>query len=114
MLAQARQTPLSEPDCQKIKDTLHTLVELLAPARNTEKTNAVLAAAVKAGVNGQKDNDQQQAAKPGHGRNGASAFSGARKVAIQHAKLQSGERCPECERGKVYVQKGPKPLLRII
>lgn len=114
MLDQARQAPLSEPDCQKIKDTLHTLVDLLAPARNTEKINAVLAQAAEVGSGGQRDKDQQQAAKPGHGRNGASAFSGARKVAIQHAKLQSGERCPECERGKVYVQKEPKPLLRII
>jgi hypothetical protein len=42
VLDQARQTPLSEPDYQKIKNTLHTLVELLAPVRNTEKTSAVL------------------------------------------------------------------------
>ena len=42
VLDQALQAPLSEPDCQKIKDTLHTLVELLVPARNTEKTSAVL------------------------------------------------------------------------
>ncbi len=114
MLDQARRTPLSEPDYQKIKDTLHTWVELLAPARNTEKTNAVLAQAVEVVASEQRDNDPQQTATPGHGRNGASAFSGARKVAIQHAKLQSGERCPECERGKVYGQKEPKPLVRIV
>ena len=114
VLDQARETPLSEPDYQKIKDTLHTLVELLAPARNTEKTNAVLAPAEEAVASEQSSSAPQQAAKPGHGRNGASAFSGARKVAIQHAQLKSGELCPECERGRVYVQKNPKPLVRII
>jgi transposase len=114
MLDQARQAPLSEPDCQKIKDTLHTLVELLAPARNTEKTTAVLAQAVEAVNSEPRAPEPQRTSTPGHGRNGASAFSSARKIAIQHAKLKSGERCPECERGRVYVQKEPKPLVRIV
>jgi hypothetical protein len=43
VLEQARQAPLSEPDYQKLKDTLHLLVGLLQPARSTEKTRAVLA-----------------------------------------------------------------------
>src|SRR5207244_13406863 len=111
---QARQTPLSEPDCQKIKDTLHTLVELLASPRTTEKISTVLAEVAAAAAIEQSTSDQQIASKPGHGRNAATAFSGARKVAIQHAKLKSGDGCPECEKGKVYVQKEPKPLVRII
>jgi transposase len=105
VLDQARQRPLSEPDCRKIKDTLHTLVGLLAPARNTEKTSTVLAQAVGAVGNQQSISDQRQTATPGHGRNGASAFNGARKIAIQHAKLNSGDRCPECEQGKCPPQK---------
>ena len=112
VLDQARQAPLSEPDYQKIKDTLHTLVELLAPARNTEKTSAVLPKAAEA-VEQTADTNTQQA-KPGHGRNAAAAFSGAHKVTVQHAELKSGDRCPDCEKGKVYMQKEPKPLVRII
>ena len=32
VLDEARQTPLSGPDYQKLKGTLHTLVELLTPS----------------------------------------------------------------------------------
>jgi transposase len=112
VLDQARQAPLSEPDYQKIKDTLHTLVELLTPVRNTEKTSAVLpelAEAVEPTAN-----TKTQQAKPGHGRNAAAVFNGARKVTVQHAELMSGDRCPDCEKGKVYRQKEPKPLVRIV
>lgn len=112
VLDQARQAPLSEPDYQRIKNTLHTLVELLAPARNTEKTSAVLPELT--GAVEQTATTETQQAKPGHGRNAAAAFNGARKVPVQHAELKSGDRCPDCEKGKVYVQKEPKPLVRII
>ena len=33
---------------------------------------------------------------------------------MRHAKLTSGEVCPECEKGKVYTQKEPKALVRVI
>ena len=95
VLDRARQTPLSEPDCQKIKNTLPTLVELLAPARSTEKTNAVLAEVTDAVTGQQAAADDRKTPSQGHGRNGASAFSAARKVAVAHASLQSGDRCPE-------------------
>jgi hypothetical protein len=62
VLDQARQAPLSEPDYQKIKDTLHTLVELLAPVRNTEKTSAVLPELAKA-VEQTADTNMQQATR---------------------------------------------------
>jgi hypothetical protein len=42
LLDRAVQAPLSEPDCHKIKTTLHTLVEMLAAKRSTEKTGAVV------------------------------------------------------------------------
>ena len=34
--------PLSEADCEKLKTTLHALVERLTPRPHTEKTSAVL------------------------------------------------------------------------
>ena len=33
----ARQAPLSEADCDKLKSALHALAAMLAPSRNTEK-----------------------------------------------------------------------------
>lgn len=50
----------------------------------------------------------------GHGRNGAAAFTGADRVSIPHAALQSGDPCPECGQGKVYRQKEPATLVRIV
>jgi transposase len=114
VLDQARQTPLSEPDYQKLKGTLHTLVELLTPSRSTEKTSAVLAETAGAGLTQESSPGAQQTARAGHGRNSAASFTGAQKVAIRHAKLHSGDRCPECEKGKVYTQKEPKALVRIV
>jgi transposase len=105
--------PLSQADRQKLKTTLHALVERLAQKRNTEKTNSVL----------EPKNSSSTAAEPpqpklsapaGHGRNAASAFTGAEKVSVQHAQLKPGDPCPECREGKVYRQKEPKTLIRIV
>ncbi len=51
---------------------------------------------------------------PGHGRNGASSYTGAKKVAVPHPTLHTGDSCPGCEKGKVYPQKEPKTLVRIV
>jgi len=50
---------------------------------------------------------------PGHGRNGAAAYRGADKVQILHAELQHGDRCPECQKGKVYGLAEPAVLVRV-
>jgi len=51
---------------------------------------------------------------PGHGRHGAKAYRGAQRVHVPHASLKAGDRCPECERGKVYPQRKPGVLVRLI
>ena len=51
---------------------------------------------------------------PGHGRNGAAAYRGARKVEIRHRSLTHGDQCPECQRGKVYAQHDPGVLIRMM
>jgi transposase len=114
VLEQTLEGPLSRPDYQKLKSTLHTLVELLTPSRTTEKTESVLAEAGVTPSSEETPGDKKPAHKPGHGRNGADAFSGAEKKPVRHAKLTSGEVCPECEKGKVYTQKEPKALVRVI
>jgi transposase len=49
----------------------------------------------------------------GHGRNGAAAYAGAKKVKVFHARLRHKDRCPDCERGKLYLQPEPSPLVRV-
>jgi transcription elongation factor Elf1 len=108
----AREAPLSESDHGKLRDALHALAELLVRTRNTEKTSAVVGKQEDSQTGTEPDNNG--APPPGHGRNGAEAFGGARKVDIKHQKLKHGDRCPECGKGNVYGQKEPKVLVRIV
>jgi transposase len=105
---------LSDPDYQKLKSALHALAGLATPERTTEKTESVLAEFTGTASSEQKPEDKKPARKPGHGRNGADAFSGAEKKPVRHATLTSGDVCPECNKGKVYTQKEPKALVRVI
>jgi transposase len=50
----------------------------------------------------------------GHGRNGAGAYAGAKKVAVPHESLQPGDPCPKCERGTVYETGRPGVLVRLV
>src|SRR5215472_15006498 len=111
ILDSARQQPMSETDCEKVKSAFAALAEKAAPrSRTTEKTHAVLPP-----QNADKPAGKKPAGKgkPGHGRNPGSAFTGAHRVSVTHATLQSGDTCPECQKGKVYRQKKPKTLIRI-
>lgn len=110
----ARQAPLSETDYDKLKDALHALAAMLVRPRTTEKTGAVLEKPAESETAAGTQSDTKAAAPPGHGRNGAAAFVGARKVAIAHQKLTHGDRCPDCGKGNVYGQKEPKALVRIV
>src|SRR5271157_4561681 len=109
----AEDGPLSKSDCQKLKTTLHALVERLEQKRNTEKTNSVLEPKNSSSAASESP-EPGPSAPAGHGRNAASAFTGAEKVPVQHAQLKPGDICPECREGKVYRQKEPKTLIRIV
>jgi hypothetical protein len=106
--------PLSEADRQKLRTTLHALVESLQRRRNNEKTNAVLGDQNTPAPAAEAQPDENESKPAGHGRNGANAFRGAEKVKISHPNLQSGNRCPDCGCGNVYEQKEPKVLVRIV
>lgn len=110
----ARQAPLSEADCDKLKGALHALAAMLVRPRHTEKTSAVLEGPENPEGGDGVQPDTKAGAPPGHGRNGAEAFGGARTVDIAHQKLTHGDRCPECGKGNVYGQKEPKVLVRIV
>jgi len=56
----------------------------------------------------------EPAPSPGHGRNGADSYTGARKIKIEHGSLQSGNRCPGCQKGKLYALATPGVLIRVV
>jgi transposase len=109
IIDRSTRAPLSESEGQKLKTAIHAMAERLVRKRNTEKTSAVLPDAIQAGKP-----DTGESAPAGHGRNGAAAFTGAKKIAAAHATLHSGDQCPECHRGKVYRQKEPATLVRFL
>jgi len=85
----------------------------------TEKTSQVLGDAAPAGGDGSKSGkggdgkDPDRPKAPGHGRNGAAAYSGAQKIRVPHDKLHGGDGCPQCHKGKVYPLSSPSTLVRI-
>src|SRR5271170_7939001 len=101
-------TPLSASESEKLKSVLHALAGMLPQPRSTEKTKNVLEqSAVPTAEN------EPEPVK-GHGRNGASSYTGARKVTVPHPELHAGDPCPGCEKGKVYPQKEPRTLVRVV
>lgn len=50
----------------------------------------------------------------GHGRHGASDYSGAQKIKVVHPKLRAGNTCPDCAQGKLYGLTQPSSILRIV
>jgi transposase len=134
LLEQARQEPLREEGYQKLKTAIHTLgyvTELLenqeatlASLRrllchsSTEKTSKVLK---QAGIESSDNKPQplivtqpSKRVTAGHGRNGAAAYRGARKVEVPHTSLKAGDPCPDARcRGKVYPQRDPGVLVRV-
>ena len=103
---------LGEAGYQKLQAAIRTLsyvTELLETREatlerlrhsSTEKTGKVLK---QAGIETDEKKDKApgaphspKSAARGHGRNGADAYRGARKVAVPHASLKAGDQCPDC------------------
>src|SRR5580693_6573899 len=108
----AMQAPLNEADGRTLKTAVHAMAERLVRRRNTEKTSAVLEP--KAPPAAVDTPEPEKPAPAGHGGNGADAFTGADRIAIAHATLHSGDPCPGCGEGRVYRQKEPATLIRIV
>jgi len=131
LLARARREPLDEASYQKLqaalrafrvltemigeKNTTISRLRVLLSKPSTEKTSKVLEqAGIKAPPKNSPPANAPGPPKPGHGRNGAQAYGGARRIKIAHASLQPGNRCPECQKGKVYEQKEPALRIRVV
>jgi transposase len=109
----AMREPLNESDGRTLKTAVHAMAARLVRRRNTEKTSAVLEPKTTSGT-GTATLEPAQSGPAGHGRNPATAFTGAERVRVKHAQLKSGDVCPECREGKVYCQREPKTLVRIV
>jgi len=130
-IVERAKSSLSAEDHYKLKASMETLsfltLELQAKGtsirrlRNllfgsgTEKTSAVVGPGLgeDAGEAEKETSDKPKKPAKGHGRNAASAYTGAEKVKISHSSLRGGDACPKCEDGKVYETPEPKMLVRI-
>lgn len=128
LLERAKKGPLSEPDYQTLKaaiETLGYLTQLLEDRKttidrlrqiifgaSTEKTRTVLKTDRMQAHPAQREKSEKKT--NGHGRNGAAAYRGATKIEVKHNSLKSGDRCPQCEKGKVYDSTQPGFLVRIV
>jgi transposase len=111
-LERARREPIGEADYIQLTIALDVLDERLRPTRTTEKTRTVVEQPKLTENTGTRGGNGEAPASKGHGRNGAGAYTGARKVVIP-AKLACGDACPECARGRVYPQRS-KTLVRVV
>ncbi len=50
----------------------------------------------------------------GHGRNGASAYSGAERIPVELESVRPGDSCPECPKGRLYELSDPGVVIRVI
>ena len=134
----ARQAPLSDDDYATLKAALHTLgtvaqlvedksatiarLRQLLFGPTSEKTREVLqrAGVVSEAPAGEAPADATppptDRARPaaGHGRQGADAYAGAIRIPVAHRGVHHGDRCPGCAKGKVYAQRDPGVLVRIL
>jgi transposase len=110
----AMRAPLNETDGRTLKTAVHAMAERLVRRRNTEKTSVVLEQSQGSATASGVPSDKGSSNPAGHGRHGAVAFTGAKRVTVAHGTLKSGDLCPGCCEGKVYRQKDPKTLVRIV
>lgn len=126
-LVERTRPALDESSYQKLKAAIRTLTTVTALIRNqettieslrnllgasqTEKTKNVLK---RSGIDPGKPPKEPKPKPPGHGRRGAKAYRGARHIPVPHTTLKPGDCCPDCQRGKVYLQREPGVLVRLI
>jgi hypothetical protein len=79
----------------------------------TEKTRTILGPDVGSSPDVAHGSSHPGAPRPGHGRHGAAAYTGADLVKVGHPSLRRGDGCPECIKGKVYPLAEPATLVRI-
>jgi transposase len=130
IIERAKTNALRDEECHKLQKAFETLAYLtdLVGEKNTtidklrkilfgagtEKIRNILATR-EAGASSaeEKTKEGEKKKSKGHGRNSAEDFTGAKRVKVEHASLQPGQRCPKCEKGKIYRVQEPAVIVRI-
>ena len=106
-------------ELQTTQTSLDRLRRLLFGAK-TEKTRTIVGPGAAPGAPGPGARPRAEAGpsatgppRPGHGRTGAAAYTGADTVKIAHPSLRRGDHCPGCTTGKIYPLAEPATLVRI-
>ena len=109
---------------QNAKTSIKRFQRMLFGGRTEHKRNVLERAAVADDLHGQDAIGAQtelvdvvvpvaKPRPPGHGRNAAQAYSGASIVECDHPDLEPGDRCPQCDKGRVY-DSPPKSLVKVV
>ncbi len=133
IIERAGQGPLNPQDCQlllSVSETLALLTEQLEHKNisigrlrkllfgaSTETLDKLAQKTAPADHEDDPEPPQEPGDKPkpgpGHGRNGAEAYTGAKKVNIHHETLKPGDLCSDCFRGTVYETTQPGHVVRV-
>lgn len=120
LLERVKTNQLQEGDYELIKSLIETVSYL--NTLSNEKAASIkrllkMVFGSKTEKSGKKKPNIQERSKrkkkKGHGRNGAKAYKGAKKIKVSHQTLKSGNDCPACEKGKLYGEKPPARIVRI-
>lgn len=98
-------------DRQKI--SLSKLKKILFGTRGEKHSDIIKDKSSDPGKAENNKDELQQKPSKGHGRNGASAYPGAKEKFTPHESLKPGDKCPECLKSKLYDFNRPGSVLRI-
>ena len=120
MLERVQDSTIAQDDYEIIKGMVDTLL-LLNQAMSEKNTSIKRLLQVIFGYKTEKKKKtpkkkpgkRRKKKNKGHGKNGADAYIGASREAINHDTLQHCNPCPSCDDGKLYRQPVPGVVVRI-
>jgi transposase len=103
----------------KVADSVSPETEAAPELPAAVEVGASANAGAETAAESHAENDSQPSVEaspgsPGHGRNGADAYTGAEKIEVRHESLQPGDPCPKCEQGTLYDTRRPGVLVRLV
>lgn len=101
------------PSADSVHDPREESTSSSAPTADSIAASTTTTAAAPTTDAPTADSSTTAPKRKGHGRNPASAYTGAERVGVSHESLHDKQACPECQRGKVYVLPPPAQLVRV-
>lgn len=117
IIAATESGPLTPEQREKLLTTVRLLFEQIRSGKSTRKDSEKLDRVLKALAKGKNAPAKDKEKKPGHGRNGAAKFVGAKVIEVKHPELKKGDKCPSCppeKSGKVYPTNKPNVVIRLV